>query len=238
MAGRRRRRWRGLRALIWLVFLGLVGTGLPTLLLRWIPPPTTAFILQSEGGASRFTGRMDLDVVHRWVDLEDISPLLQLAVIASEDQKFPVHDGFDLVSIQKALRDGARGERQRGASTITQQLAKNLFLWPGRSLVRKGLEAYFTLLIEAAWPKRRILEVYLNVAQFGPGIFGVGSACELFFQKSPAEVTREEAALLATVLPNPLQLRVWKPGPYAEERQQEVLLLMEVHQRRRTLGLL
>jgi monofunctional biosynthetic peptidoglycan transglycosylase len=157
---------------------------------------------------------------HRWVAWPAISPHLAVAVVAAEDQKFPHHHGFDFASISSALsgQERRRLESQRGASTISQQVAKNLFLWPGRSLVRKGLEAGLTLWIEALWPKRRILEVYLNVAEFGPGIFGVGAASAAYFGVSPAGLGPYEAARLAAVLPDPRRLRVVDPGPYAVER--------------------
>src|SRR5688572_3911794 len=142
------------------------------ILLRWVDPPTSAFMVRE---------RLTRSVQHRWVDWPQISPHIKVAVIAAEDQKFPSHHGFDLDSINDALEDRDRGRRVRGASTISQQVAKNLFLWPGQSWIRKGLEAYFTVLIEPLWPKRRILEVYLNLAEFGSGVFGVGAASEIYF---------------------------------------------------------
>ena len=139
---------------------------------------------------------------HTWANLDRISPNLPLAVIASEDQKFPEHWGFDVEAIEKAYALNKHSHKVRGASTISQQVAKNLFLWSGRSYFRKGLEAYFTLLIEACWPKRRILEVYLNVAEFGMGTYGAEAAAQRFFHKSAARLTRSDAAVLAAVLPN------------------------------------
>lgn len=156
---------------------------------------------------------------YRWTDWEEIAPQAALAVIASEDQKFPYHSGFDVEAIQMALEDAREGGRLRGASTISQQTAKNLFLWPGRSFARKGLEAYLTVLIELCWSKQRIVEVYLNVAEFGGGLFGITAASEHFFGKTPSELTVDEAALLAAVLPNPARLRVEDPSPYVRERQ-------------------
>lgn len=155
-----------------------------------------------------------------WVPINTISPALAVAVVASEDQKFPDHFGFDIEAIQSALSED-RG-RMRGASTLTQQLAKNLYLWPGRSLFRKGLEAWLTLWIEITWSKQRILEVYLNVVEFGPGVYGVGEASKTFFNKSPAELTRHEAALLAAVLPNPKQLSADRPSPYVYQRARAI----------------
>ena len=158
-----------------------------------------------------------------WASLEQISPHAAIAVIASEDQQFPFHAGFDFNSIREAVRASERGKRLRGASTISQQVAKNLFLWSGHSFVRKGLEAYFTVLIEALWPKERILEVYLNIAQFGDGIYGVQAAAHRFWHKPAARLSSAEAAPLAAVLPNPLRLRADRPSPYVLLRRDWIL---------------
>jgi monofunctional biosynthetic peptidoglycan transglycosylase len=155
----------------------------------------------------------------RWTDWERISPHVALAVIAAEDQRFLDHGGFDLDSLRDAWQKAQRGGALRGASTISQQVSKNLFLWPGRSFVRKGLEAYLTVALELLWSKRRILEVYLNIAEFGEGVFGIGAASERFFAKVPAAITEAEAALLAAVLPNPSTLLVGRPSAYVRERQ-------------------
>ena len=144
-------------------------------------------------------------------------------MIAAEDQNFPAHYGFDLQSINDALKDRQRGRRVRGASTISQQVAKNLFLWPGQSWLRKGLEVYFTVLIETLWPKQRILEVYLNVAEFGRGVFGVGAAADVYFRKRAASLNQYDAALLAAVLPSPKRMRANAPSSYVRERQQSML---------------
>jgi monofunctional biosynthetic peptidoglycan transglycosylase len=213
-----RRLWRGLRrAALWtsLVFVG--ASVLAVLLLRWIPPPTSSFILQTQLREAA-AGRSPLAVEHEWVSWERISPPMRLAVVASEDQRFPVHHGFDVESIQKALDEAERGRRVRGASTISQQVAKNLFLWPGKTWLRKGIEAYFTVAIETLWPKRRILEVYLNVAQFGDATFGVESAAQRFFHKPAARLTPYEASLLATVLPNPHLMHPDRPSGYVARR--------------------
>lgn len=180
-----------------------------TLPWRWLTPPTTAFIMIKEDGEQSSPTR-------RWVSWDNISPSVPMAIIAAEDQKFATHDGFDLESIRESL-DTSAGTR-RGASTISQQLAKNLYLWPGRSWVRKGLEAYLTVFIETLWPKRRILEIYMNVVEFGPGIFGVGSASEVYFGKTPKHLNRYEAALLAAVLPSPRRMSPGRPSPYVVER--------------------
>ncbi len=160
---------------------------------------------------------------YSWVDLEKISPNAALAVIASEDQQFPFHTGFDFKSIREAVRENAHRKRPRGASTISQQVAKNLFLWNGGGYVRKGLEAWFTVLIELLWPKERILEVYLNVAQFGRGIFGVEAASRAFFRKPAARLSRPEAATLAAVLPNPIRYRAERPSAYVISRRDWIM---------------
>jgi monofunctional biosynthetic peptidoglycan transglycosylase len=158
-------------------------------------------------------------VSYTWVAYDQQSPQLALAVIASEDQRFLSHYGFDFEAIQQALSEAREGGRSRGASTITQQVAKNVFLWNGRSWIRKGLEAYFTVLMEVFWPKRRILEVYLNIAEMGPNVFGSGAASKTYFNKPPDKLTRSQAALLAASLPNPRRYRVDAPGPYMRSRQ-------------------
>jgi monofunctional biosynthetic peptidoglycan transglycosylase len=170
------------------------------------------------------SGRRPLE--YRWVNAAQISASLPYAVVAAEDQKFPVHFGFDVESIRDALDAHGEGERLRGASTITQQVAKNLFLWSGRSFVRKGLEAYFTVLLEALLPKDRILEIYLNVAEFGPGIYGVGAAGDVYFAKAAARISDAEAALLAAVLPAPKSSSVSRPSGYVRERQRWILTQM------------
>jgi monofunctional biosynthetic peptidoglycan transglycosylase len=175
------------------------------------------------------TGQPCDTVDYHWVDGEAIASDLPLAVVVAEDQRFFDHSGFDFEAIERALREREREGRIRGASTISQQLAKNLFLWPGQNLVRKGLEVWFTVWIEQLWSKRRILEVYLNVVQFGPCTFGAEAAAQKYFETSAASLAPEQAALLATVLPNPLRLRAWNPGPYAQSRTAEVLLLMQRH---------
>jgi monofunctional biosynthetic peptidoglycan transglycosylase len=204
-------RWLGISVL---AFLAL--TILPVVALRWVDPWTSAFmisarmdsLLEREWQANRY----------EWRDLEQISPQAAIAVIASEDQQFPFHAGFDMKSIREAVRHNARSKRVRGASTISQQVAKNLFLWKGRSYLRKGLEAWFTVLIERIWPKERILEVYLNIAEFGPRVYGAEAAAQTFFRKPALKLTRRESALLAAVLPNPAKYRAESPGPYVRRR--------------------
>jgi monofunctional biosynthetic peptidoglycan transglycosylase len=186
-------------------------------LMRWIDPWTSAFMIESRIAAAAH-GERGYRTDYRWVDYENISPNLAIAVVASEDQKFPRHAGFDLDAIADAIEDSADGGPMRGASTISQQVAKNLFLWPGRSFARKVVEAYFTVLLETLWPKRRILEVYLNVAEFGPGVFGAGAASARYFATSPARLGRDEAARLAAVLPAPRRLHADRPSAYVRSR--------------------
>lgn len=195
----------------------MVGSVALVLLLRWIPPPTSSFIVQ--GWLSALWAGEHAAFRYDWTPMKMISPQAALAVIAAEDQRFPDHFGFDFVEIQDALEDQDEGKPLRGASTLSQQLAKNLFLWPGRSFVRKGLEVWFTVLLELLWPKQRILEVYLNIAEFGQYTFGVEAASQRFFHKPAARLTTDEAARLAAVLPNPLRYRVDRPSVYVFKRQ-------------------
>lgn len=194
-------------------------TVVPVIILRWVAPPATAFMLLDPVARSGYD--------YEWLDLDRISSSVPIAVIAAEDQKFPVHSGFDLESIRAAIDDRRDGDRLRGASTISQQVAKNLFLWPGRSFLRKGIEAYFTLLIELLWPKQRIIEVYVNVAEFGPGVYGAAAASRRYFRKPARSLVDAEAALLAAVLPNPKDLHAEQPSDYVRERQRWILGQMQ-----------
>ena len=169
----------------------------------------------------------DYEFRRQWVDLTRISPNLALAVVASEDQKFPEHWGFDVEAIEKAYELNQHSHRVRGASTISQQVAKNLFLWSGRSYFRKGLEAYFTVLIEACWPKRRILEVYLNIAEFGYGIYGAEAAAQRFLPQTGITPDRSDAAVLAAVLPNPRRYLASAPSRYVQQRRAWILDQMQ-----------
>ena len=222
------------RRLVRWTVIGLVAafliTALPVVAMRWVDPWYSAFMLDASLDASR-DGKKKYRTDYRWVDLERISPHAAVAVIAAEDQFFPFHTGFDFKSIREAIRHNEkqasrRRPRIRGASTITQQVAKNLFLWSGRGYVSKGLEAYFTLLIEISWPKERILEVYLNIAQFGDGIYGVEAAAQRFYRKPAARLNREEAAVLAAVLPNPITFKVQAPSAYVFKRRDWILAQM------------
>jgi monofunctional biosynthetic peptidoglycan transglycosylase len=192
--------------------VALVGT------LRFVDPPGSAFMAARSLAAWR-AGEAGFRIDVRTVPLARISAQLALAVVAAEDQKFPTHAGFDVDAIAGALQSNADGGRVRGASTISQQVAKNLFLWSGRSWVRKGLEAWFTVLIEALWSKHRILEVYLNVAEFGDGIYGAEAAAQRFFGRPAAALGRAQAARLAAVLPNPRVYRADRPSRYVLTRQ-------------------
>lgn len=199
--------------LIWLLLTLIAFVLGVVVMLRWVPPPTTAFMLQSPVQPVR----------HRWVPADRIADPLKRAVIASEDQKFWIHKGFDFEAIEQALEQQRGGGRQRGASTISQQVAKNLFLWPGGGFFRKGVEAGFTVLIETLWPKPRILEVYLNIAEFGPGIYGAEAAAQTFFSKPAAQLSADEAARLAAVLPSPRRWNAREPGPYVRSRADWIL---------------
>ena len=212
---RRVRRW-----LLWSVLAVLAGPGLLVLLLRWVDPPTSAFRVrahwQSDGGA-----------IHRvWVDLDRIAPSLPQAVIAAEDQTFAEHHGFVWSAIGDALESNLEGGSIRGGSSISQQVAKNLFLTPARSYLRKAVEAYLTVWIELLWPKARIMEVYLNIAQFDDRTFGAEAAAVRLFGTSAATLTPAQSALLAGVLPDPDGLDAARPGPYLRERQAWILRQM------------
>jgi monofunctional biosynthetic peptidoglycan transglycosylase len=206
----------------WLA-LGVAGcivlSWLLVLLLRFVPPWTSAMMMERQAGAW-LHGEKGFTLHYRWVPWDDVARHVPLAVVAGEDQRFPYHHGFDFDAIQRALDAHDDGKRLRGASTISQQTAKNLFLWNGRSFVRKGLEAYFTVLIELTWPKQRILEVYVNIAEFGNGIYGVGAASTAFFHASPARLSAAQAARLAAVLPNPRRLHADRPSAYVLRRAQ------------------
>ena len=209
----------GLRRLAILIFL---ATAVPVLVLRWVPPPASLFML-----IDRFEALLDGDwhyrQHYRWTPWNSISRQAKLAVVASEDQTFVRHLGFDFKAMGKALEKNRSGATVRGGSTITQQTAKNLFLYPGRSYLRKLLEAYFTTLIELSWPKQRILEIYLNIAEFGSGIYGVGAASQIFFGKPAARLGSEEAAALAAVLPSPKHRSPSHPAPAELARRQWIL---------------
>lgn len=201
------------------LLLGSLLTSITAVLaFRWIDPPASAFMVKDLVE--------DVNVKQQWVSIERISPSMVQAIIASEDQNFEQHYGFDVEAIEKALQHNERitnfkksSRRIRGASTLTQQTAKNMFLWRSRSWVRKGLEVYFTVLMEVLWPKKRIAEVYLNTAEFGKSIYGVESAAKRYFGKRASELTLNESALLTAVLPNPKRFKVDSPSPYVLQRR-------------------
>lgn len=211
------RRW--LRRVVW---LGVVVAALPilqVLALRFIDPPFSTFMAIRQVDAWT-SGEGDFRLHYQWRDLDRIASSLPVSMIAAEDQNFAKHRGFDLEAIEKARAHNASGGRMRGASTISQQTAKNLFLWSGRSWARKGLEAYYTLLMEALWPKTRILEVYVNVAEFGDGIYGAQAAAKHHFGKNADQLGAGESARLAAVLPSPQRYSASRPGPYVQRRAQ------------------
>lgn len=211
---------RGRRWLRWLwktPLLLMLLSVLQVLLFRFIDPPVSAFMVARQFQAWG-DGDWGFRIAQDWRDLDRIASSLPLAIIASEDQNFADHHGFDFKAIQKARKHNARGRKLRGASTISQQLARNLFLWSGRSWVRKGLEAWYTVLIESLWPKRRIVEVYANVAEFGDGVYGAQSAARAFFGKDAARLSAPESARLAAVLPSPKRYNARNPGPYVQRR--------------------
>ena len=195
-------------------------------LFSFLPVPFSAVMVERQV-SNWLSGNFSYFAHSDWVSMDEISPWMGLAVIAAEDQKFPQHWGFDVGAIEKALAHNERNEsRIRGASTLSQQTAKNLFLWDGRSWVRKGFEAGLTLGIETVWSKKRILTVYLNIAEFGEGIFGVEAAARRYFNKPASRLTASEAALLAAVLPNPIRFKASAPSGYVRSRQAWILRQM------------
>ncbi len=210
-----RRRW--LHWLWKLPLLLVLVSVLQVLALRFVDPPFSAFMVARQLEAIA-QGERDFRIAYDWRDLDAIAPSVPVALVAAEDQNFAAHRGFDYKAIDKARADNARGRRIRGASTISQQLAKNLFLWQGRSWVRKGIEAWYTVLIEALWPKQRILEVYANIAEFGDGIYGAQAAARSFWGKDARALTLAESARLAAVLPSPRRYSATRPGPYVQRR--------------------
>lgn len=216
--------WRKLRAflrkccnylLVTLVSLMVISV-LMVLCLRWVNPIGT--VLMVERKVESWQSSQTIHIRRDWVDWNEISDYLKLAVIASEDQNFPSHHGFDFDAIQQALQHNAQGKSLRGASTISQQVAKNIFLWSGRSWLRKGLEVWFTLWLELLWSKERILEIYLNSAEWGNGIFGAEEAAQYYFNVPAKNLTKEQASLLAAVLPNPRGWNPSKPTAYIRSR--------------------
>jgi monofunctional biosynthetic peptidoglycan transglycosylase len=206
------------------VFFFFISTIFVTIVYRFVRPPVTP--LQLIRVAEQISDGEKVSMKRDWVKLEDISPNMPRAVIASEDNNFQKHHGIDFEAIKKARELNKKRKRKLGASTISQQTAKNVFLWPDRTWLRKGLEVYFTGLIEIFWGKRRIMEVYLNVIEMGDGIYGVEMASQKFFRKPASDLTRSEAALIAAVLPNPRRWSPAKPSSYIQRRQQNILRVM------------
>lgn len=211
------------RIFLWVVILYFGSSIFFVVTYRFINPPMTPLMVIRV--VQQATGGQTIKLKKSWVSLSKISLNLPLAVVASEDNLFLEHSGFDMEAIEKAMdyNERKRGKRVRGGSTISQQTAKNVFLWPQRSWLRKGLEAYFTVLIEFVWGKERIMEVYLNVIETGKGIYGAEAASQIYFEKPAEKLTRGEAALIAAILPNPQRWNPSSPTPYLRGRQQWIL---------------
>lgn len=217
MSGADQIKRRGRPILTALLILALLPIG-AVAIHRIVPPPTTLLMVKQAVAGNGLT--------YRWRGIDEISPRLVEAVIAAEDARFCEHRGFDFKAIEKALDSNARGRKVRGGSTISQQTAKNVFLWPGRDWVRKGFEAGYTLLIETLWGKRRIMEVYLNVAEWAPGVYGAEAAARRWYGKSAADLTPREAARLAAILPSPRRYQAASPGPYVRRRAARIQAAM------------
>lgn len=205
------------KILRWAAGLFLASSIAAVLIYKWCPVPLTPLMLIRCG--QQLKAGEPPRLKHRWVPLEEMSRYMPVAVIASEDQKFLYHNGFDTEAIGDAVKERVQGKRRRGGSTISQQTAKNVFLWPNSSWVRKGFEVYFTFLIETFWSKQRIMEVYLNSIEMGDGIYGVEAVARNHFSCPAAELTRSECALIAATLPNPRRYSSLRPGPYMRKRQ-------------------
>ncbi len=202
-----------LKVIMWFFIVSIVST----LVFRWVPVPFTPLMIK-RCVEQKMDGK-SMKLSKDWVSLDEISPHLQLAVVCSEDQNFLLHYGFDFKALKKAMMNNEKGKKLRGGSTISQQTAKNVFLWDGRNYVRKAFEVYFTLLIETLWSKERIMEAYLNVIEFGDGIYGAEAAAQHYFKKSAAKLSREEAAILSSLLPNPRSYGKNINGKYIQGRK-------------------
>jgi monofunctional biosynthetic peptidoglycan transglycosylase len=213
-----------LRVLRITLYAFFISSILTVILYRFVNPPFTPLMLLR--CTEQVVNGEELSMKKSWVSIREISPNLQTAVVASEDIHFLTHFGFDFEAIQKANKLNKKGSKLRGASTISQQTAKNVFLWPGRSWVRKGVEAYFTLLIETFWSKQRIMEVYLNVIEMGDGIYGAEAASQKYFRKPAAELTKGQAALIAAVLPNPRKWHPDTPTSYILRKKNKIMEVM------------
>lgn len=195
------------------------------LFFRFIDPASTAFIYSNITNPFK-TLFSNNDIKYKPINIDNVSRYMPLAVIASEDQLFFEHFGFDFEQIEKAMKENTYRKRKRGASTITMQVAKNLFLWPGKDIIRKGIEAYYTLILELLWNKKRILEVYLNIAEMGNGIYGVNQASLIFYKKNPSKISMSQAATLAAILPNPKKRNPAKASNYVIGRRERIKTLM------------
>jgi len=209
-----------LRLILWLFAFSIVVV----IFFKWVPVPITPLMLIRN--IEQLQDDKKLVLKHDWVPIEAISKNLQLAVICSEDQNFLAHNGFDMEAIEKAVKHNKKGKRIRGASSISQQTAKNVFLWPQRSWFRKGLEVYFTFLIELFWSKERIMEVYLNSIEMGNGIYGVEAASQFWFKKPAIKLNRNEAAAIAAILPNPLRYKANPASNYIQGRKNWIVRQM------------
>lgn len=197
---------------------------LSVLIFKWIPVPITP-LMMTRAIENKLDGK-DMILTHNWEPLENISVNLQKAVIASEDGNFLKHNGFDFDAMQKAFKNNNRGKKLKGGSTISQQTAKNVFLWQGRSYIRKGLEAYFTVLIELIWGKERIMEVYLNSIEMGTGVYGAEAAAQHWYKKPAADLTPIQAAGIAAILPNPRKFKATNSSSYIERRKSKIVRVM------------
>jgi monofunctional biosynthetic peptidoglycan transglycosylase len=213
------------RIIIYSIITFFITTIFTTIVFSFINPQYTWLMISNRLSSEQNGGSRTF--MHKWVDIDKISPNMILAAVAAEDNKFLYHHGFDWEAIKKAWEYNRKGKKIRGASTISQQTAKNVFLWPNRSWIRKGFEVYFTILIEFFWSKKRIMEVYLNVAEFGKGIYGVESASQIYYKKPASKLSRYEAAMLATVLPAPSKRNPSKPSKYMYRYQQKILWNMK-----------
>ena len=210
---------------IWKAILWFIGLSiLSVIIFKWVPVPITPLMI-SRAVENKLEGK-DALLSHDWEPIENISPNLQKAVIASEDGNFLKHNGFDFKAMQKAFKNNQKGKRLKGGSTISQQTAKNVFLWQGRSYLRKGLEAYFTVLIELIWGKERIMEVYLNSIEMGNGVYGAEAAAQHWYRKSAVDLTKKEAAGIAAILPNPRKYKATNSSSYIERRKGKIVRVM------------
>ena len=210
---------------LWRLILGFVVISiLSVILFRWVPVPVTPLMVIRCVEQKMDGKKMRLS--HDWVPFKEITPKLQLAVVCSEDQNYLKHFGFDWGAIQKAMKQNEEGKHIRGASTITQQTAKNVFLWPGRSYIRKGFEVWFTLLIEIFWSKERIMEVYLNSIEMGDGVYGAQAATQHWYRKDASSLTPIQAAGIAAILPNPRKYKATSSSSYINNRKTKIMRVM------------